>query len=113
MNQLELLILAVVFLAAVTIFALNACHRKQTKLIRQQDKIIEILLNLSELTAVYGDAEKTFNQLHCRSHSLILAPLQFLLFSAKDQAMRSEQYEVAKDIDQLLSLIQEAIKVNK
>lgn len=117
MNVIEIIILLAI--AGMLWTSIFACltewnnQRRHKEILGQQAKLIEAIACLSELVTTYGDAHTQFDKISCHSHALILTPLQFLLFSVKEHMLRTEQYEGAKDIDNLITLIQDAIKSNQ
>ena len=112
MNSALFSVLALLIL--YTNFRIGRKIRKQNKAwLQQQAKLLSLTEALCELVQAYGDAssERAFDLKE--DLVLLLTTSQFELFKILHEAVSTEQYEAAQDIQGLINQVRNTIKTYK
>lgn len=112
MNIALFAILAILIL--YTNFRIGRKINKQNRAwLQQQAKLLELTNALCELVQVYGDTSIERTADTKEDLVLLLAASQFGLFKTLHEAVATEQYEAAHDIQCLINQVRNTIKTYK
>ncbi len=100
-----------ILLILYTNFRIGRKISKQNKAwIQQHAKLLEVINALCQLVQVYGDTAAERAADIKEDMILLLAQSQFELFQILHEAVSTEQYEAAQDIQQLINQVRQTIK---
>lgn len=109
MNTVFFAILALLIL--YTNFRIGRKINKQNKVwLQQQAKLLELTETLCQLVQVYGDVNMVRTADIKENLILLLTKSQFELFQILHEAVSTEQYEAAQDIEHLINQVKQTIK---
>lgn len=83
-----------------------------TNTIKSLMNLTEAINNLLQYIKASEEIMVRYHELNCFSNKLVLTTLQFTLFSIKEHLIETEQYETIRDIENIISEVQQAIVIN-
>ncbi len=109
-----ILFAALVLLILYTNYRVGRKINKQSKAwLQQQAKLLELTNALCQLVQVYGDTASERSADIKEDLVLLLTTSQFELFKVLHEAVSTEQFEAAQDIQHLINQVRQTLKTYK